>query len=154
MTSIFVQLGGALVIIVVALLIEAFATLRILEWRRHHLQSIRGRYTASRGLVHVCAIVLFLLAVHLTQMLVWAVVYYAGGAFGTFYVSLFFSMSTFSTLGFANMLPPADWELFAALEGVAGSLLMGWSAGILFAAAHAFYRSLLAERASLEPGLD
>jgi len=154
MSTIVAQIASGFAVFTLALLLEAAATIAVLEWRRHHMRALRARYSAARGMAHVLCILLFLLAVHLAQMFIWAAVYCAGGVFGTFYQSLFFSMSTFSTLGFANVLPPADWELFAALQGVAGSLLMGWSAGILFAAAHAFYRSLLAERASLEPGLD
>jgi hypothetical protein len=153
-STIVAQLAGGFAVFALAMLLEAGATIGVLEWRRHHMRALRARYNAARGMAHVVGILLFLLLVHLLQMLVWAVVYYNGGAFSSFYVALFFSMSTFSTLGFANFLPPPNWELFAALEGVAGSLLMGWSAGVLFAAAHAFYRSLLAERASLEPGLD
>jgi hypothetical protein len=152
--SIALQVGAAFALFLVALLIEAGATVGVLEWRRHHMSALRDRYSAVRGIVHVCSIVLFLLAVHFLHMLLWAGAYYAGGAFDSFYRALFFSMSCYSTLGFASYLPPPGWELFASFEGVAGSLLMGWSAGILFAAAHGFYRSLLATRASLEPGLD
>jgi hypothetical protein len=152
--SIALQLAASLAVFLIALLIEAGATVGVLEWRRHHLLALRDRYSALRGIFHVCAVVVFLLLVHFTHMLLWAATYYYGGGFDTFYRALFFSMSCYSTLGFASYLPPPGWELFASFEGVAGSLLMGWSAGILFAAAHAFYRSLLAERASIEPGLD
>jgi hypothetical protein len=134
-------LGTLLFALTVAL--AAFATVWVLGWRKRHLHSMLVRYSPARGVVHVTAITLGLFTMHLLQMAMWAGVFVAGGAFESGYRALYFSMSCFSTLGFADTLAPPGWELIASIEAVVGSLMMGWSAGILFAAAHSFQQSVL-----------
>ena len=56
------------------------------------------------------------------------------GAFQDFPSALYFSTITFSTVGYGDLVPDVHWRLFAALEGVNGFLLIGWSTAYLIAA--------------------
>lgn len=76
------------------------------------------------------------------QSIVWAAVYVKIGAFEGFYHSLFFSLSCFSTLGFANFLPADHFKLLSALEGISGSLNMAWAGGIMYSLVNGFYAAL------------
>ncbi len=133
-------LGTMLFALTVAL--EAGATIWVLEWRKRHLRRMMKRYSITRGVAHIAAIMVALMGLHMIQMALWAGVFGAVGATDSNYQALLLSMSSFSTLGFDGV-PPKGWELLAAMEGVAGSLMMGWSAGILFVSAHSFYQSVL-----------
>ena len=46
--------------------------------------------------------------------------------------ALFISTSSYSTIGEAAGLMPAQWRLVGVLEGVNGMLLIGWSTAFLF----------------------
>lgn len=145
------QFALGIVLFVATVVSEAAITVWVLEWRARHLRRLSVSYSVAAGLWHVTLITVSLMAVHLAQMTLWALVYLIGGAFDDFHRALFFSMSCFSTLGFANYLPGTGWDLLAALQGVVGSLVMGWSAGVLFAAANGFYQEMLASRRAQLP---
>lgn len=85
------------------------------------------------------------------QSIVWAAVYLKIGAFENFHHSLFFSLSCFSTLGFANFLPADHFKLLSALEGISGSLNMAWAGGIMYSLVNGFYATLKAHPAQSPP---
>jgi voltage-gated potassium channel Kch len=68
------------------------------------------------------------------EVWLWAIVYFLLGVVGDFATALYFSTVTFSTLGYGDVVPAADWRLFSALEAVNGFLLIGWSTAYLIAA--------------------
>jgi hypothetical protein len=75
--------------------------------------------------------VFFLLTV---EVWIWALVCFALDVVGDFDTALYFSLSSFSTLGFGDVVPTHDRPILAALEGVNGFLLIGWSTAHLIAA--------------------
>jgi hypothetical protein len=91
----------------------------------------REGYAHERGLT-VVAMVFGLLALHAMEITAYAVLYTVLGQFpGDFETALYFSGSTFTTLGYGDVTPNADHRLLAAAEGVMGLILIGWSTAIL-----------------------
>jgi hypothetical protein len=74
-----------------------------------------------------------LLASHLTQAVLWAVAYYAVGGFDDLATSLYFSLSSYTTVGYADVVLPQHLRLFGPLEAATGVLMFGWSTGYIFA---------------------
>ena len=68
------------------------------------------------------------------EVWLWAAFHYALGVVGDFEAALYFSTVSFSTLGYGDVIPAEEWRIFAALEGVDGFLLIGWSTAYLIAA--------------------
>lgn len=68
------------------------------------------------------------------EIWLWALCFLWLGVLPNFQEALYFSTVTFSTLGYGDVLPAQEWRLFAALEGVNGFLLIGWSTAYLVAA--------------------
>ncbi len=77
-------------------------------------------------------VVLAILAIHTVQVWGWAVFYYGVGLLPSFETALYFSATTFSTLGYGDILLPEGWRLTATLEAVSGLLLLGWSTAFIF----------------------
>ena len=77
-------------------------------------------------------VVLGLFVVHGTEIWLYALTYRAMGLTDTLEEALFISTSSYSTIGEAAGLLPADWRLVGVLEGVNGMLLIGWSTAFLF----------------------
>ena len=86
-----------------------------------------------------------LLASHLLQAALWAWAYYAIGGFSDMPTSLYFSLSSYTTVGFADVVLPPRYRLLGPLEAATGVLMFGWSTGYIFAFAT---RMLAAEQAS------
>ncbi|MBX3577870.1 MAG: two pore domain potassium channel family protein [Rhizobiaceae bacterium] len=94
---------------------------------------LRIGHHRSRMLIMVF-IVLGVFAVLTVEVWLWAGMHYALGVVDGFEASLYFSLVTFSTVGYGDLVPSSGWRLFAALEGVSGFLLIGWSTAYLIAA--------------------
>ena len=80
-------------------------------------------------------IVLFagIMLLHLTQTGLWALFYYTRGLFSDFETSLYFSMVSFTTIGYGDVLLPRNWRLLGVVEGFSGVLLCGISTAFMFA---------------------
>jgi hypothetical protein len=91
----------------------------------------REGYAHQRGLT-VVAMVFGLLALHAVEITAYAILYTRLGQFpGDFETALYFSASTFTTLGYGDVIPAIDHRLLAGVEGVMGLILIGWSTAIL-----------------------
>ena len=80
------------------------------------------------------ATVLGLFVVHGFEIWLWAFVYVGVGAFDAVDSALYFSTTTFATVGYGDVVLPADWRILGSLEGVNGFMLIGWSTAYLVAA--------------------
>jgi hypothetical protein len=73
------------------------------------------------------AVALMLFALHLAEIALFAGFYLAIGAFAVADEALFFSASAYATLAQPEVGFPVQWRLVAAMEGLIGFLLIGWS---------------------------
>ena len=81
-----------------------------------------------------------LVALHLIEASIWAAFYYARGLFPDIETSLYFSLKSYSTVGYGDVLLPHAWRLLGTVEAIAGVLLCGLSAAFLFAVVGAIFR--------------
>jgi len=80
-----------------------------------------------------------LLLLHLLQIIVWALFYQLGGCFPDFETSFYFSATSYSTVGYGDVILPHQWRILGSVEGVTGVLMFGWSTGVLFAIVQQVY---------------
>ena len=97
------------------------------HWFRLHRHSL-GKTVA------MVTTVLGLFLVHTIEVWVWAAAYVATGVVDGLETAVYFSTVTFSTLGYGDVTPTAEWRVFAALEAMNGFILIGWSIAYLVAA--------------------
>ncbi|HKE29437.1 MAG TPA: potassium channel family protein [Bryobacteraceae bacterium] len=77
-------------------------------------------------------VVVALLAVHFTETVCWAAFFCYKGCFADFNTSLYFSMITYTTVGYGDVvLHDKEWRLLAGLEALTGALMLCWSTVIL-----------------------
>ncbi len=110
----------------------------------HHFGLVAMFWTLVR-------VVFGLLVLHLLQILVWAACYHWSGCFNDFATSFYYSATSYSTVGYGDVIPPANWRVLGAIEAVTGILMFGWSTGVLFSVVNHFqarYRSLAENGAS------
>lgn len=78
--------------------------------------------------------VLGIFCVLTVEVWIWAAAHLFVGSASDFETALYFSTATFSTVGYGDVVPAHQWRLLAALEGINGFLLIGWSTAYLVAA--------------------
>jgi len=101
------------------------------------------RWDRNRRLVRettVCALVLMLSLTSLLEAVIWALAYRQLGAFADFDTALYFSMVTFTTLGYGDITLEPRWQLLSALEAANGIMMFGWTTALLFAFVQRVYR--------------
>lgn len=121
------------IVIALTVLIHTFGLISVTQAMGWLVNRFRMRGQQSR-VVAIITVVFGLFLVLTIEVWLWAVVFHMIGAFEDFAHSLYFSTVTFSTLGYGDVVPSAEWRLFAALEGINGFLLIGWSTAYLVAA--------------------
>ena len=80
------------------------------------------------------SVVMGLFALITAEVWLWAGFYLFLDVFPDLHTAVYFSTTTFATLGFGDVVPNERWRVFAALEGVNGFLMIGWSTAYMIAA--------------------
>jgi hypothetical protein len=63
---------------------------------------------------------------------IWAVFYLRRELFVDFETSLYFSLVSYTTIGYGDVVLPQNWRLLGGIEGLSGVLLCGLSTAFLF----------------------
>ena len=71
---------------------------------------------------------------HLAQVGLWAGSLVWLGALQTYDDAFYFSLVTFATLGYGDIVLAPGYRIFGALAATCGSLMVGWSTALIFAA--------------------
>lgn len=70
---------------------------------------------------------------HLVEISVWGLFYYWKGAMPDVASALYFSIVTYTTTGYGDLVLPVKWRLIGGVEALTGILMCGWSTGFFFA---------------------
>jgi hypothetical protein len=87
--------------------------------------AIRPLSLAAVGLT--MSVVIGLFALHALEIWLYAALYLKLDALQTLREAVYFSTQTYAAIGFGNEALDPQWRLLAAIEGVNGVILLGWS---------------------------
>lgn len=125
------MLSAALVLsagLVLATVIVQIAGLAVLIWiLRRRARRLAGLTYVLQQLGVILAVVMGLFVVHAVQIWLYALVYLTVGAFETFETALYFSTSSFTTVGYGEIFMAPPWRIVSAIQSANGFLLLGWS---------------------------
>ena len=111
-----------------------FAGLLGLMWV---LRARGHRFRAHESAVGQGAVIVFvvlgLVAILTIEIWLYGMVYFSLGALPDFESALYFSTTSFTTIGYGDVVLEKNWRLFGAVEGANGLLLFGWSTAFLIA---------------------
>ena len=125
--SLGIQFGSAALLVVVMTLVHSsgLATIsRLFGLRDEQLEELDYDIGA---IARMAAMAAALFVLHLFEIWVFAAFYLLVGALGDLEEALYFSASTYSTLGRTDEFFPSEWRLLGSLESLIGFLLIGWS---------------------------
>jgi voltage-gated potassium channel Kch len=102
-------------------------------------------WSASRAGIHLSMLMFILFSgimlLHVGETTIWAAFYHRRELFPDFETSLYFSLVSYTTIGYGDVLLPQRWRLLGALEGVSGVLLCGISTAFIFAVMNAMFKA-------------
>ncbi len=124
------------VLMIVTTFVHSGCTLAaLLALRKSHAQrwGLRSRWTRV-SLVALLVLMMFLAS--LLEVAIWAATYLAHGAIAGLEKALYFSMVTFTTLGYGEIVLGERWRLLASFEAANGIIMFGWTTALIFAFVH------------------
>jgi hypothetical protein len=103
-----------------------------LRWLSHTRARHGRHFSLTESFRILVTVVYGLLMLHLLQIIVWAACYQWKGCFPDFETAFYYSATSYSTVGYGDVIPPANWRILGSVEAVTGILMFGWSTGVLF----------------------
>jgi hypothetical protein len=101
---------------------------------------IEERARILHKIILLIGVFAILMLLHVVENCIWAGFYYWSGVLESYETALYFSFSTYTTIGYGDVLLPQHWRLLGALEGISGVLLCGLSTAFLFAVVNALFQ--------------
>jgi voltage-gated potassium channel Kch len=128
---VFASLIIATIMVAITTAMHFLAIAGLLGLLHRRVHGLSGDVRLSRQSLLLLGIVFGLFAAHTVEIWSYAVLYRSMGEFSTFEESLYFAASTFTTVGFGDVVIEGHWRLVAAIESANGFLLIGWSTAFL-----------------------
>lgn len=125
-------------IIVVTVVIHAGAMILALRGIRKQVGGWRQRLR-HMYFYRVGKVVLLMFLASLMEVLLWAVIYLMLNAIQGFEQAFYFSMVSFTTLGYGDVVLDERWRLLSSFEAANGIILFGWTTAIVMAVVHHVY---------------
>ncbi len=126
------QIAAGALLLVITTVIHAVA-MRLAyygtEWAHAERWKLRRAWTRTI-LTAVFVLIMFLAGV--LEAVIWAWTYLSVGAFESFEPALYFSLVTFTTLGFGDVVLDPSWRVLSAIEAANGTIMFGWTTALIF----------------------
>ena len=101
-----------------------------------------------RNIAVIVQALVLIVAAQLLQIAAWAELFIRCGQFDSFSIAFYHSAMNFTALGDGGIIMSPAWRLLAPLEALAGMLMFGLSAGVLFSVIQTMLRLRLGHRVS------
>ena len=124
------QLAAAGLLVIFMVFIHALGVVGTTKLLRLEGRNLKTQRLDASAFALLISMALCLFALHLAEIALFALFYFLVGAIPKFGEALFFSASSYATLGSPDAVIPDDWKLVGALEGLVGFLLIGWSTAV------------------------
>lgn len=119
----------------ITVIIQAFGTSFWIKHLINELSKIRGQISNIASMKLLVSTSIFLLVINTFQAIIWAVLYYNitdVSEIKTFEEAIYFSLITFTTLGYGDLTMSMDHRVLSGIEALNGILLIGWSTTLIY----------------------
>ncbi len=128
----FNQLAAAVVLLSLTLGLQCAGIAMLIEW----LKRVLTRDSHKHGPVYSATLVvksmIAIVILHGLVILLWAS-FYRARCFPSWELAFYFSASSYSTVGYGDLILPSSLRLLGPLEAITGVLMCGISVSVLFA---------------------
>ncbi len=127
------ELMFAFAVVAVCVVIHTTGLVVLTEWLIRNRPKIEQRPGLVSQALLLILMFFFIIILHVFETGIWAVFYVRRDLFADFETSLYFSLVSYTTIGYGDVVLPQNWRLLGGVEGISGVLLCGISAAFFFA---------------------
>lgn len=127
------------VLILTTTMIHAGCTALVLGWLRSFARYHWAFQNNLTRAVVLALMVFFMSLAAFVESAVWAGFYVAVGALSDQRDALYFSIVTFTSLGYGDVTLDDRWRILGALEAANGIILFGWTTALIVTAAQRLF---------------
>ena len=128
------QAGAAVILVTLTLWLQCAGMAILIDLARNYIARSTKGLNAWRAAALICRFSGATIVLHLLQILLWAT-FYRWYCFTTWEACFYFSGSSYSTVGYGDIVLPQVWRALGPVESIAGVLMCGMSVSALFAIA-------------------
>jgi voltage-gated potassium channel len=130
--SFFHEFGAAVLLVITTLSLQYDGIMALIIWVRHAVAGDVHRLGPFRAASLVARLTVAVIALHGLLILLWASCY-RWLCLASWESAFYFSASSYSTVGYGDVVLPAQWRMLGPLESIIGVLMCGVTVSILFA---------------------
>src|SRR6201998_8201 len=128
------QAGIAVFLVTLTLWIQCAGIAVLIRWARDSIERGVARLSALHAAVLMIRFSTLVIVLHFLQIFFWSV-FYRWYCLPSWETSFYFSATSYSTVGYGDVVLPRIWRLLGPVEGVPGVLMCGISVSCLFVVA-------------------
>jgi voltage-gated potassium channel len=128
---IFHQLTAAALLLIFTLWLQCAGVAALIKWLRCVAARDLYRLGPIRSATLVVQTTVAIIILHGLVILLWAS-FYRLRIFPSWELAFYFSASSYSTVGYGDVVLPSQWRLLGPLESITGVLMCGVTVGLLF----------------------
>jgi len=134
------------VVIIMCVIVQAYGNVLWLKKISPTFNKQNELYSSKTALQLLSFSFLFFSILHFLQSLLWALTYMiipdTRDVFSSFTDAWYFSMITFTSLGYGDITLTERWHLLSGIEAINGIMLIGWSTAMMYSLIQQIYKSL------------
>ncbi len=128
------QAGTAVFLVGLTLWIQCAGIAVLIRWARASIEQGVARLSSLHAAVLMIRFSIWVIGLHFLQIFFWSV-FYRLYCLPSWESSFYFSASSYSTVGYGDVILPRVFRLLGPIESVTGILMCGISVSCLFAVA-------------------
>jgi voltage-gated potassium channel len=128
------QAGIAVFLVALTLWIQCLGIAELIHWARASIDRGVARLTALHAAILMIRFSVLVIVLHFVQIFSWSV-FYRWFCLPSWESAFYFSATSYSTVGYGDVVLPRVWRLLGPVESVTGVLMCGISVSFLFVVA-------------------
>jgi len=128
------QAGTAVFLVGLTLWIQCAGIAVLIRWARASIERGVARLSALHAAILMIRFSIWVIGLHFVQILLWSI-FYRWSCLPSLESSFYFSATSYSTVGYGDIVLPRVWRLLGPVESLTGVLMCGISVSCLFVVA-------------------
>jgi len=133
-------------IIIISVVVQAYGNVMWLKKISPSFKKEHKFFSSRIALRLLIYSFIFFTILHFLQTWLWAFAYMlipeTNGAFLSVLEAWYFSMITFTSLGYGDLTLTGNWRLLSGIEAINGIMLIGWSTAMMFALIQQIFKKI------------